>query len=250
MPLDPAKAVELLRRQFDTDVESCAYYDPKVIEWFNFTQRLVAEIFGELHSNVSEFGLYPRPSSRVNDSKAWQQSIIGSRKGLLRSFIEQVQLLPSVRTPQVTVEREGFYVAGQTFDALLRASKLFASAAKSISLVDNYFGEEVLHLLSGKQAGVATNVLTRPKGGVLSPTVQSLCAAFSKQFGGLEVRNTSAFHDRFLVVDETDFYHFGASFNGLGKSRRSIQLGQYRLRVHEFASASNFERQDLITNLM
>ncbi|MSO62614.1 MAG: hypothetical protein EXQ50_11080 [Acidobacteria bacterium] len=40
--------------------------------------------------------------------------------------------------------------------------------------------------------------------------------ACQSQYGGLSVRTSDAFHDRFVVVDGTEFYHFGASIKDAG----------------------------------
>ena len=40
--------------------------------------------------------------------------------------------------------------------------------------------------------------------------------AFNKQHQNLEVKSTSAFHDRFIILDKTNFYHFGASLKDAG----------------------------------
>ena len=40
---------------------------------------------------------------------------------------------------------------------------------------------------------------------------------FNAQYGGLTVRASAAFHDRFLVVDSQRLYLFGASLKDLGK---------------------------------
>jgi hypothetical protein len=46
--------------------------------------------------------------------------------------------------------------------------------------------------------------------------LKTAAEAFNRQYGGLETRMSRAFHDRFVFVDETDFYHFGASLKDLG----------------------------------
>ena len=43
------------------------------------------------------------------------------------------------------------------------------------------------------------------------------CDRFNAQYGGLTVRVSAAFHDRFLVVDSQRLYLFGASLKDLGK---------------------------------
>ncbi len=42
-------------------------------------------------------------------------------------------------------------------------------------------------------------------------------AKFNKQNPTLTVKAVGAFHDRFLILDNTELYHFGASLNHLGR---------------------------------
>ena len=40
---------------------------------------------------------------------------------------------------------------------------------------------------------------------------------FEKQYHNVEIKKSSAFHDRFIIIDEEMLYHSGASFKDLGK---------------------------------
>jgi hypothetical protein len=40
---------------------------------------------------------------------------------------------------------------------------------------------------------------------------------FNEQYPPIEFKKFSAAHDRFIIIDETDLYHFGASLKDLGK---------------------------------
>lgn len=50
----------------------------------------------------------------------------------------------------------------------------------------------------------------------VSPVLKTKAAEFNKQYGGLYIRTSKEFHDRFVIIDNTDFYHFGASIKDLG----------------------------------
>jgi hypothetical protein len=117
-----------------------------------------------------------------------------------------------LRAP-LRVGREGAFLGGSQFDALLLVHDLVSGAARSIALIDAYVGTQTLQLLAAKQREVSASVLTRA---VDSPTL-ALARAFGQQHGALEIRTSTAFHDRFLIVDDTDVYHFGASIKDLGK---------------------------------
>jgi hypothetical protein len=86
-------------------------------------------------------------------------------------------------------------------------------------LIDGYLGPDTLNLLP--TTGVALDILTKPP---ISPAVKTLCQAFKTQRGSLAVKTFSAFHDRFVVIDNSAVYHFGASLKDLGKKTFRFSL--------------------------
>jgi hypothetical protein len=51
----------------------------------------------------------------------------------------------------------------------------------------------------------------------ITPALNVLISDFNIQYSNtLEVRTTSAFHDRFIIVDKTEIFHFGASLKDAG----------------------------------
>jgi hypothetical protein len=40
---------------------------------------------------------------------------------------------------------------------------------------------------------------------------------FNAQYGGLSVKTSMAFHDRFLIIDDKELYLIGASLKDLGR---------------------------------
>lgn len=114
--------------------------------------------------------------------------------------------------PAMKVTREGVFFAGQYFDALQKARDILSQAKQSISIIDGYVSEDVLNTLTAKANTVAVNILTRS----VSPSLQTAAHAFNKQYGKLSIRTSPAFHDRFVIIDNHDFYHFGASIKDLG----------------------------------
>jgi len=79
-------------------------------------------------------------------------------------------------------------------------------------LIDGYISEDVLDLLTSKAEGALVRILT----GRVEPALKVHAEAFNKQYGGLSLRASRAFHDRFVIVDDSLFYHFGASIKDLG----------------------------------
>ena len=105
---------------------------------------------------------------------------------------------------------------GKHYDAFSFARKLVRKAAKTIILVDPYCDDTTFDILAQKRGSAAVTIATTPKSATkyLTPTA---LAKFNKQNPPLAVKTTSAFHDRFLILDGADLYHFGASLKDLGR---------------------------------
>ena len=117
-----------------------------------------------------------------------------------------------VSIPSMKITREGVFFAGQYFDAFQKVMDILSPARQTIVIIDGYVSEDVLTMLSCKGEKVEVNILTK----AVSPTLKIAALKFNKQYGNLSIRTTSAFHDRFVFVDDNNFYHFGASIKDLG----------------------------------
>lgn len=109
--------------------------------------------------------------------------------------------------------KQGIFFEGQVFDAYKFVSGLVRKADKNIILIDNYIDETVLDLLSKKKNKVKVIILTKN----ISKTLQLDEKKFNEQFSNLTVKQFSKAHDRFLIIDDKEIYHFGASLKDLGK---------------------------------
>lgn len=99
------------------------------------------------------------------------------------------------------------------YEAYSFVRKLVRKAMKSIVLVDGYCNEVTLDILSNKRGDVNVTIATVAKTAITPTAV----AKFNKQNPTLTVKATGVFHDRFLILDETELYHFGASLKDLGR---------------------------------
>jgi len=98
------------------------------------------------------------------------------------------------------------------------------SAKKSILLFDNYIDETVLLQLSKREKGVKVVIYTKNN----TKQLQLDLERFNKQYEPIEIKEFSKSHDRFLIIDETEVYHIGASLKDLGK-KRVVSLSNYGL---------------------
>ena len=108
------------------------------------------------------------------------------------------------------------FFEGKHYDAYSFARKLVRKAMKSIILVDSYCDDITLDVLSQKRGGASVTIATTQNSSTrfLSPTA---IAKFNKQNPILTIKTVGIFHDRFLILDGTELYHFGASLKDLGR---------------------------------
>ena len=108
---------------------------------------------------------------------------------------------------------EGIFYDGQIFDAYTFATDLIRTAKKSVVLIDNYVDDSVLLMLSKRDLGVTATIYTHRINNQLSLDVEK----HNSQYPQIEVKTYKKSHDRFLIIDDTDVYHIGASLKDLGK---------------------------------
>lgn len=108
---------------------------------------------------------------------------------------------------------EGIFFNGQIFDAYIFAAGLVKSAKSSLLLIDNYVDESVLLLLSKRAPGVTATICT----GKISQQLVLDLARHNAQYNPIEIHEYKQSHDRFLIIDNTEVYHIGASLKDLGK---------------------------------
>ncbi len=108
--------------------------------------------------------------------------------------------------------RQGIFYDGQIFDAYKFVSDLIKSAKKSIVLIDNYVDDSVLTLFSKNQK-IKVIIYTKNFNKQLRLDLKK----YNSQYHPIEIRRFDKSHDRFLIIDDRDVYHFGASLKDLGK---------------------------------
>lgn len=108
---------------------------------------------------------------------------------------------------------EGIFFDGQIFDAYKFATDLIKTARKSLLLIDNYVDESVLLMLSKRNPGVSATIYTQK----ITAQLQLDLDKHNDQYPPINIRTYRNSHDRFLIVDDKEVYHIGASLKDLGK---------------------------------
>ena len=145
------------------------------------------------------------------------------------SKIEKV--LSALESKQIQ-PKQGIFFEGQVFEAHKFVSDIVRSAEKSIILIDNYVDDTVLTLFSKRKQGVVLKILTKNLSKQLILDTQK----FSSQFPPAEIKEFNHSHDRFMIIDDKDFYHFGASLKDLGKkwfgfSKMDVEVTKMLARI-------------------
>ena len=116
---------------------------------------------------------------------------------------------------------QGVFYDGQLWDAHVLVERMIGSAKRTILLIDNWATVEILDMLAKRHDGVDVTVVTsehHDRMGNPRPKITPVdMARFNAQYPTLTVKYSEAFHDRFLVLDDTELYLIGASLKDLGK---------------------------------
>ena len=109
--------------------------------------------------------------------------------------------------------KQGIFFDGQIFDAYKFVADLIRTAQKSIILIDNYIDDSVLTILTKRRGNVRVIIFTKSISKQLALDVKK----YNEQYPPIEIREFKNSHDRFIIIDNTTIYHFGASLKDLGK---------------------------------
>ncbi len=191
----------------DSDVARLYHYKTKVL---NLTVRRNIERFPEefcfqLTENEFQTLRFQIGTSKQNESQnlrfqietSKQSSEInnnlrGGRRYLPYVFTEQgIAMLAGVLKNDIAVK-----VSLNIINSFIEMRKFIASNG-----------------LAKKNKNVEVTILTSIKSNIQNIDIQK----FNKEYPTLKVAKTDKFHDRFVLLDNTEMYHLGASIKDLGK---------------------------------
>ena len=129
--------------------------------------------------------------------------------------------------------KQGIFYNGQIYDAYAFTNDLLKSAKKDIVLVDNYIDDTVLTLFS-KYEKLHFTIVSKS----INKQSKLDISKYNQQYNNLTIKTSNNFHDRFLLIDNKESYHLGASLKDLGKkvfgfSKMDISLFQMMKKLEE-----------------
>ena len=103
---------------------------------------------------------------------------------------------------------------GEIYDAYSLLVDIISKASKEIIIIDNFVDKVTLDILSKKKVNVVVLLITDDKKSQLTKTDIN---KFNSEYPLLQIKYTNTFHDRFIIIDDKELYHLGASLKDLGK---------------------------------
>ena len=107
---------------------------------------------------------------------------------------------------------QGVFYNGQIYDAYVLINDIFKSAKQEVVLIDNYIDDTVLTLFS-KYPKLSYTIITKN----ISKQLKLDINKYNAQYNNLKIEKSNKYHDRFLMLDNSEAYHIGASLKDLGK---------------------------------
>ena len=130
--------------------------------------------------------------------------------------------------------KQKVFFDGQIYDSYSLIIDIIKTAKNKILIIDNYIDDSILKMLAKKNKDAEVVILTSQNSNIKKLDIQK----FNKQYPTLKLAYTNKFHDRFMIIDNKDLYHIGASLKDLGKkcfAISRIEDNEYVRKISNFA---------------
>ncbi|HDZ3538705.1 TPA: ORF6N domain-containing protein [Mannheimia haemolytica] len=182
-----------------------------------FTEQGIAMLSAVLRSEVAV-----QVSIKIMQAFVQMRHLLQTNSGLVQRLesVERKQLEMSGQLEQVFQSLEGnkpkmqgVFFEGETFNAYQFVTELVRGAKSSLILIDNYVDDTVLTLFTKRSHNVSVTIYTKQISKQLALDLEK----YNSQYAHINVKIFDKSHERFLIIDEKELYHIGASLKDLGK---------------------------------
>ena len=188
---------------------------------YAFTEQGIAMLSGLLKNEIAVqvsikiMDAFVEMRKYINLNKHLFEKVVTIENKMDKKFIEYDRKFDAVFNQLQHEEniKQRIFFDGQIYDAYSLVIDIFKKANKKILIIDNYIDDSVLKMLTKKNKNVEVVILTSDKSNIQKLDIQK----FNKEYPILKVAKTNKFHDRFIVIDNKEMYHLGASIKDLGK---------------------------------
>lgn len=190
---------------------------PKVTEWAETAESALIAALGNQHTLVQSFGrefhsgVYYQHDSPARLQQQFQEQLQGS-VAVLQSAVKQLRW-------QLSDPNQVFLPAGSQHDAYVEIRNIVQTTSTEVFIVDPYVDHTLWELLTNVPRAAKIRVLTEQMKGDFVIEAKK----FAAQHGNsVEVRQTSQYHDRFIITDAKRCWHLGASIKDAGTKACAI----------------------------
>ncbi|MEI3430202.1 MAG: cell filamentation protein Fic [Clostridia bacterium] len=162
-----------------------------------------------------------------------EYEILEQNKMLTEHEKKFVKVFDELQKEKTAEFKQSIFFDGQIFDAYSLIIDVIKKAKQKILIIDNYIDDSILKMLSKKNKDVEVVILTTQNSNIRKLDIQK----FNKQYPVLKLAYTNKFHDRFIIIDNKELYHIGASLKDLGKKCFAISKiddQEYIDRISEY----------------
>jgi hypothetical protein len=213
LSLAPEKAIKILQNQIAAaeSLRSEPFGSARREEWKTTSESALYAAFNASSPVFNSFSAAQAIAFNMNDSDAKLRQIANENLDQLLAVLRSAEEQLGWQTPEPS---EKFLSAGSQHDAYVEIRGIIQATKTELMIVDTYVDGTLWSLL--KNVGQSLNLR------VLTMKTQTDFALEAKLFiaqhgGQVEVRITTDYHDRFLVIDRATVWHLGASIKDAGK---------------------------------
>ena len=186
-----------------------------------FTEQGIAMLSGILKSDIAVqvsiniMDAFVEMRKFMNTNKNLYEKVINIENKIDNKFIQYDKKFDVIfnQLQQEENIKQQIFFEGQIYDAYSIIVDIIKRANQKILIIDNYVDDSVLKMLTKKKNNVEVVILTSNKSNIQNIDVQK----FNKEYPLLKIAKTNKFHDRFIVIDNIEMFHLGASIKDLGK---------------------------------
>ena len=218
--------MENLRSQFVTSSLKKENYGGRRYLPYVFTEQGIAMLSGLLKNKIAvQVSIYIMDAFVemrkfiTNNSQVFERltnveyKIFEQNKMLTEHEKKFEKVFDELQKEKIAEFKQSIFFEGQIYDAYSLIIDIIKQAKHKILIIDNYIDDSILKILSKKNKNVEAVVLTSPNCNLNRLDINK----FNKQYPVLKVARTNKFHDRFIVIDNKQLFHVGASLKDLGK---------------------------------
>ncbi|WDF70366.1 ORF6N domain-containing protein [Sphingobacterium oryzagri] len=211
---------QLNTQEKDELVANCDRFESlkhSAVNPYAFTEQGVAMLSAVLRSDIAV-----KVSIQIMNAFVELRKLVGQEtlqhlrlSGIENKLIEHDQKFNKLFSALENNElpQRGVYFDGQVFDAYTFISDIIKTAKTSIILIDNYVDDRTLTLFTKRKKNVSVSIYTA---GITKQFRLDL-EKHNIQYPGIKAELFKKSHDRFLIIDDKELYHIGASLKDLGK---------------------------------